>query len=120
MLANHAMQLGLLLAATLAGCSSHAEPVTQASMKAPPMLEPARPSERASAIVSLPRQVAPGVALSGRVPPGSQVTANDEAVPVAPDGRIEWPVPGNVTELRMRVQRPDGRVIVQRVTVGSN
>lgn len=113
------MPLNLLLAAALAGCSSHAEPVTQASMRVPPMLEPARPSARATAIVSLPRQVARGTSLRGRVPPGSQVTANDEAVPVAADGRIAWPVPADVAELRMRVQRPDGRVIVQRVQVGT-
>jgi len=118
MLANYPMQLGLLLAATLAGCGSHAESVTQASMKTPPMLEPARPTERATATVSLPRQVAPGTALSGRVPPGSRVTANDEVVPVDADGRIAWPVPADVAELRLRVQRPDGRVIVQRVQVG--
>ncbi|SBV36434.1 exported hypothetical protein [uncultured Stenotrophomonas sp.] len=116
--AEHTKPLNLLLAATLAGCSSHAEPVTQTSMKAPPMLEPARPTERATAIVSLPRQVAAGAALSGRVPPGSLVTANGEAMPVAVDGRIEWPVPEGAAELSVRVQRPDGRVIVQRVQVG--
>ncbi|MCG8277107.1 hypothetical protein [Stenotrophomonas sp. NLF4-10] len=116
--ADHTKPLNLLLAATLAGCSSHAEPVAQASMKTPPMLEPARPTERATATVSLPRQVAPGTALSGRVPPGSRVTANDEVVPVDADGCIAWPVPADVAELRLRVQRPDGRVIVQRVQVG--
>ncbi len=122
--AHHPTQLALLLAATLAGCGSHAQPVTRqvpmtTSTKAPPALEIARPEARADAVVSLPRQLAAGAALTGRVPPGSQVSANDAAVPVAADGRIDWPVPPGVAELRVRVQRPDGGVIVQHVEIGA-
>lgn|GEM_PF-4202840 len=122
--AHYPTQLALLLAATLAGCGSHAQPATRqapmtTSTKTPPTLEIARPEARAHAVVSLPRQLAAGTALTGRVPPGSQVNANDVAVPVAADGRIDWPVPPDVAELRVRVLRPDGGVIVQRVEIGA-
>lgn len=122
--ANYPTQLALLLAATLAGCGSHAQPVPRqapmtTSTKAQPALEIARPEARAHAVVSLPRQLAAGTALTGRVPSGSQVSANGVAVPVSADGRIDWPVPPGVAELRVRVQRPDGGVIVQRVGIGA-
>ncbi len=117
---DHPMQWGVVLATTLAGCASHAAPVAPASMYEPPMLEIARPQARAHAVVSLPRQLAVGAALAGRMPPGSQVSANGAPVPVAADGRIGWPVPPGVAELRVRVQWPDGGVIVQRVKIGPN
>lgn len=110
---DHSMHMGLLLAGMLAGCSTRAEPAT----RSPPMLEIARPTAHATAVVSLPRRLAPGAPLTGRVPPGSRVTANDAAVPVAADGGIDWPVPGGEGVLRVRVERPDGRVLVQRIEV---
>lgn len=81
------------------------------------MLEIGRPTTQATAVVSLPQQLPAGAPLSGRVPPGSLVTANGEPLPVSADGRIDWPVPAGTVKLQVRVHRPDGRVIAQQVNV---
>ncbi|MCL7713371.1 hypothetical protein [Stenotrophomonas mori] len=103
----------LFAAALLSGCGGARGTPARSS----PALEIGRPSAPVTAMVRLPRQLPPGAPLTGQVPPGSSVTANGEALPVSADGRVDWPVPAGTTAVRLRVERPDGRVIVQQLEV---
>jgi hypothetical protein len=96
----------------LAGCASARE-----TAATPPPLQIRRPDPRPDAVVLLPRRLAPGVPLTGRIPPGSTLSADGRDIPVAADGGVDWPVPAGTRTLRLRVRRPDGRVVVQQVRI---
>lgn len=103
----------LIVATVLGGCGD----VRDTPDGAPPPLEVARPAGRATGVVSLPRRLPAGMPLEGRVPPGSQVSINGQPLPVPANGRLHWTVPAGLPALQVRVQRPDGRVLVQQVRI---
>ena len=103
----------LLIATAMTGCSG--DPPIPA--RTPPGLAIKRPDSSHAGLVRFPRQLPAGAHLTGQVPPGSIVTANGVPLLVPADGNLAWPVPPGTTELAIRVVRPDGRVLVQRIPV---
>ncbi|PJK10496.1 hypothetical protein CO610_02265 [Lysobacteraceae bacterium NML95-0200] len=74
----------------------------------PPELRPVLPGTPVpGSRISVPRTVKAGEALEGRVPVGSQVTVNGQAVAVDENGQFSYPVEKSANgSLDVRIKRP--------------
>lgn len=74
----------------------------------PPELRPVMPGTPVpGSRISVPRTVKAGEALNGRVPIGSQVTVNGQAIAVDESGQFSYPVAETARgSLNVRIKRP--------------